>query len=207
MKYPVARFKSLKEALKELEPFVRDARRLETGRPLQKFYGLRPREIWANWLLCAALNFEQEERFTFFSTKNAIGGDGVIHDRLTASTLPTEHVFVPRARGPGAENTAEALIFAAIQKKQHKGGDAYASGKTLVVFSNVEAGPWCPTKIAQRLPETLSFKEVWVVSLQSALEGKYIYGVTCLELSDGNAPIWRVHIENLDAGVVRHCLR
>jgi hypothetical protein len=130
MKYPVARFKSLKEALKELEPFVRDARRLEKGRPLRKFYGLRPREIWANWLLCAALNFEQEERFTFFSTKDAIGGDGVIHDRLTASTLPTEHVFVPSARGPGAENTAEALIFAAIRKKQHKGGDAYASGNT-----------------------------------------------------------------------------
>src|SRR5271168_4120969 len=66
MKYPVARFKSLKEALKQLEPSIRDGEHLQTGKPFARFGGLRSREILANWLLCVALNFtNQEDRLTF----------------------------------------------------------------------------------------------------------------------------------------------
>jgi hypothetical protein len=35
MKYPMIRFKSLKLALKEMEPFIRDSRHLATGRPFK----------------------------------------------------------------------------------------------------------------------------------------------------------------------------
>ena len=53
MKYPVTRFKSLPVALKEIESMVRDPRHLQTGKPIEKFGGMRPREILGNWLLCA----------------------------------------------------------------------------------------------------------------------------------------------------------
>jgi hypothetical protein len=54
MKYPAARFKSLAMALKELEPFIRNGEHLQTGKPFEKFGGMRSREILANWLLCVA---------------------------------------------------------------------------------------------------------------------------------------------------------
>src|SRR5438128_21260 len=77
MKYPVARFKSMEEALEQLEPSIRDGEHLQTGKPFPEFHGLRSREILANWLLCVALNFtNQQERFTFGS--DPLGGDGII---------------------------------------------------------------------------------------------------------------------------------
>jgi hypothetical protein len=206
MKYPIARFTSLEEALKQLTPFVRNARLLETGRPLRKFYGLRPREMWANWLLCAVLNFQnqQADRWTFFSTSDPIGGDGVIYDTLTQRTFPTEHVFVPRVRRAGSNNTAAALILTAIEQKQRKGGDAYASGKQLVVFLDVDGGQWSPNVVTAQLPVPLYFADVWVISLQYVKDDDYIYAVTLLDLSDGNAPRWHVRImKNFDAWEVR----
>jgi hypothetical protein len=202
MRYPTARFTTLEEALKQLNPFIRNARLLETGRPLRKFYGLRPREMWANWLLCAVLNFQnqQADRWTFFSTSDPIGGDGVIYDTLTKRTFPTEHVFVPRVRGAGSNNTVAALISTAIEQKQHKGAEAYASGKTLVVLLNVDGGQWSPNVVTTQLPKPLYFADVWVMSLQYVKDDDYIYAVTLLDLSDGNAPTWRVRImKNFDA--------
>ena len=189
------------EALKQLEPFIRDPRQLRTGRPLDKFYGLRPREILANWLLCAALNFpNQTEEVTFFSTRDPIGSDGVVYDTLAEKTVPTEHVFVPRVRGAGSNNTVAALISTAIEQKQHKGAEAYASGKTLVVLLNVDGGQWSPNVVTTQLPKPLYFADVWVMSLQYVKDDDYIYAVTLLDLSDGNAPTWRVRImKNFDA--------
>jgi hypothetical protein len=192
MKYRVSRFRSLKDALKELERFVRNGEHLQTGRPLARFGGLRCREILANWLICVALNFtNKEERFTFSS--DPLGGDGIICDTVTETMWPTEHVLVPRS-GSGRAAGIEALILTAIERKQSKGAAPYASGKILVVFSNANGGKWFPNKVAKRLPETLYFKEVWVVSLQSVKAGEYAYGVTLLDLSDGNAPTWSIRI-------------
>ena len=193
MKYRVARFKSLKEALKQLEPFIRNGEHLQTGKPFTRFGGLRSREILANWLLCVALNFAQngEGRLTFSS--DPIGGDGIIYDTATEMTWRTEHVLVPRIRRGEAGDVA-SQILEAVAGKQKKGGAAYASGKILVVLLNVAGGEWFPNKVAKQLPETLYFKEVWVVGLQSVTAGRYVYGVTLLDLSDGNAPAWRVHI-------------
>jgi hypothetical protein len=67
MKYSVTQFKSLAVALKELEPFVRNGKHLQTGKPFEKFGGKRSREILANWLVCAATNAATEGKLTFCS--------------------------------------------------------------------------------------------------------------------------------------------
>src|ERR1700688_403277 len=66
MKYPGKRFKSLAVALKEIEPHIRDGKHLQTGKPFGNFSDMRSREVLANFLICAAANFEnQSERFAF----------------------------------------------------------------------------------------------------------------------------------------------
>jgi hypothetical protein len=85
-------------------------------------------------------------------------------------------------------------ILRAITKKQEKGGAAYASGKTLVVFLNAGGGLWFPNKVARNLPYPLDFETVWVVSLQHPEPSGYIYAVTRLTPSAGDAPTWRVNL-------------
>jgi hypothetical protein len=128
MKYPVTRFKSMDVALKEIEPFVKDAAHLQSGKPFAKFGGMRSREIVANWLLCATIQAVDKRELLFYS--DPIGGDGILQDAATGQTWQTEHVFVPRQRAnPGVD--AKALILVAINHKCIRGGAAYASGKTL----------------------------------------------------------------------------
>jgi hypothetical protein len=189
MKYKVTRFKTLELALKELEPFIKDGTHLQTGKPFKRFEGLRSRELLASWLLCVAVD---PKRLTF--TSDPLGGDGIIFDSMTERTWQMEHVIVPAPRDGGAKDI-EAEILQAIQAKQSKGGAAYASGKTLVVFLNAgNRTAWFPNKVAKKLPNKLDFDAVWVVGLQSVEAGEYIYGVTQLDLSRGNAPTWSVRI-------------
>ena len=144
MKYKVKRFKDLKLALKELEPFIRNGEHLQTGKPFKRFHGLRSRELLANWLLCVVGNYtRQADRLTF--TSDPLGGDGIIYDSVAEKTWPTEHVLVPTARDGEVEDV-EALILKAIGIKQSKGGAPYGSGKTLVVFLN-SSGTWFPNKV------------------------------------------------------------
>jgi hypothetical protein len=201
MKYPITRFKTLGVGLKELEPFVRNGEHLQTGKPFERFGGLRSRELLANWLICVTYNFaSQADRLTF--TSDPLGGDGIICDSVTEETWPMEHVLVPRLRIGEAED-AEALILKAIGSKQNKGGAAYASGKTLVVFLNAGAGKWHPNKVARQLPDPLHFAAIWVVGLQGVQSGQYVYGVALLDTSEGNAPTWQVRIgENFDGWTV-----
>jgi hypothetical protein len=196
MKYPVTQFKSLDAALKEIEPFVRSGQHLQTGKPFEKFRGMRSREILANWLVCVATNAATEGKLTFCS--DPIGGDGIICDSATGETWPTEHVMVPRLRA-GQTEDAETLILKAIDQKRDKGGVAYAAGKTLIVFLDAGAGTWFPNRVARRLPDPLHFAAVWVVGLQGVEAGKYVYGVTNLDLTEGNAPTLLVRI-NEDFG-------
>jgi hypothetical protein len=192
MKHQVTRFRSLKVGPKELEPFILDGEHIQTGKPFKRFGGLRSRELLANWLLCVAANFAcGSDRLTFSS--DPLGGDGIICDRVTGRTWPTEHVLVPRAHGGEAADVG-ALILKAIKLKLDKGGAAYASGRTLVVFLNAGGGEWYPNKVAKQLPEPLYFEAVWVVALQGVEAGEYLYAVTRLDLSRGNAPAWRVRI-------------
>lgn len=78
MKYSVKHFKSMAIALKELEPFIRNGKHLESGKAFGKFNDARSRELVANWLLCVAYNFVAgEEMLTF--TSDPTGGDGILH--------------------------------------------------------------------------------------------------------------------------------
>jgi hypothetical protein len=90
---------------------------------------MRPREMLANWLLCATFEAIEGRELMFYS--DSIGGDGIIRDEATGETWPTEHVYVSQY-STGAD--AKALILDAIKHKQ-AGGAAYASGKILVCFS------------------------------------------------------------------------
>jgi len=194
MKHQVTRFKNLGIALKELERFVRHGRHLQSGKPFARLK-MRSREALANWLLCVAGNYAYgANRFTFSSDPN--GGDGLITDAITGETVSTEHVFVVGPH-PGSDDPqpqdVEAQIQQQIEKKQQKGSAAYASGKTLVVFSNA-VGWWNPNNLAKRLSEPLDFDAVWVVALNGVQNGEYAYNVTRLDLRRGNAPVWRVTI-------------
>jgi hypothetical protein len=192
MKYHVTRFKSLARGLKELRPFIRNGEHLQTGKPLERFGGLRSREILGNWLLCVAVNsVTTPDRLTFSS--DPLDGDGIIHDTETGETWQTEHVLVPRPRDGRVEDI-EAQILGRIEQKWRKGGAAYAAGKTLVVLREAAGDPWYPNKIARILPSPLHFDSVWVVGLRSAEGGLYIYDVTRLDLTQGGCPIWRVHL-------------
>lgn len=201
MKYPVKRFTGLTVALKELEPFIRNGQHLQTGKPFAKFGGMRSREILANWLLCVAINSTDNRELTFSS--DPIGGDGIICDSATGETWPTEHVMVPRSR-PGETGDAEVLILKAIEQKRRKGGAAYATGKTLIVFFESDAGPWFPNKVARQLPNPLLFAAIWVVGLQGVAGGEYVYNVASLDISDGHAPALLVHVgKDFDAWAVK----
>jgi hypothetical protein len=196
MKYPIVRFKSLRVALNEIAKFVRDPRHLQTGKPVKKFGGLRPRELLANWLVCAAFNEEcgSPDRLTF--TTDPTGGDGILLNIETDATFTTEHVIVPAAR-KGKTANVEERILSAIEAKKKKGESAYASGKTLVVFLNDgSGGAWKPNRVAKALPNPLHFAVVWVVGLHAhdAKSGEYVYGVAQLTLDNGNAPTFMIRI-------------
>jgi hypothetical protein len=191
MKYAVTRFKSMEVALKELEPFVKNGAHLQTGKPFENFGCMRSREILANWLLCAAKGAIEQRQITF--TSDPIGSDGIIHDEKSGDTWPVEHVMVPRQK-TREDIDAHTLILNAIEKKLAKSSAAYASGKTLVVFLDAGAGEWFPNRAARALPDPLHFDAVWVVGLQAVEDGAYIYGVTHLDVSGGNAPIYLIRI-------------
>ncbi len=194
MKHRVTRFKTLKVALKELQPYIRNGEHLRTGKPFKTFKGMRSREALANWLVCVVKNSEEgNERYTF--TSDPMDGDGIVHDSKSKNTWPTEHVMVPPFR-EGETHDIDAAILEAITAKQEKGGAAYASGRTLVVFLDVgDHAPWYPNRVAKALPET-DFEQVLVVGLQRVeKDGSYVYGVTALDVSGGNAPTWNVCLD------------
>jgi hypothetical protein len=191
MKLKVTKFKSPEIALKELEPFIRDGRHLYTGKPFVRFGELRSRELVANWMICAVLNADRPTN-PFTLTSDPQGGDGIIYDRKEKIGWPTEHVIVPKA-APGERRDINTLIVDAVAGKQAKGGAAYALGKVLVIFLDAGLGEWFPNRLARQLPP-VDFKEVWVVGLHGGVTEGYVYGVTQLDLSRGNAPTCLVRI-------------
>jgi hypothetical protein len=192
MKQLVTKFKSMKVALKELRQFITDGKYLNTGKPFEKFGDLRPRELLANWVVCAVLNGARgREAFEF--TTAPMGGDGYLYDRENQTAYPTEHVLVTdfheriHGRSPSPKDSKDLhdLILAAICKKQLKGGQAYARGKTLIVFLDIKGGPWSPARVARRLPNPSLFLDIWVVGLHAVNDGSYVYNATQLDVSQG----------------------
>ena len=189
MKYEVTRFKSLPVALKEIEPLVRDPRHLQTGKPFEKFGGMRPREMLANWLLCATFQQIEGRELMFYS--DPVGGDGIIRDEATGDTWQTEHVYVSQhSTGPDAKT----LILDAINHKRANGA-AYCGGKTLVVLLDTPAaGTWYPNTVAKGMPDPLMFDAVWVVGFSTVEDGSYAYNLTLLDASAGDAPAFLLKI-------------
>jgi hypothetical protein len=193
MKYSVVKFKNLETCLKELEPFIRDGKHLLTGKKFKRFGGLRSRELLANWLLCVILNFEDKSK-RFIFTSDPLGGDGIIYNDYTKQSWPTEHVLA-YSHEDSLQNTNESIINA-IKNKQKKGGKAYASGKTLIVFVYI-TGRWFPKEIAmQHQLKAQDFDSVWVVGLSNYIEllDMYAYNVVKINMEEG-VPIWRVYLE------------
>ncbi len=189
-------------ALKALEPYIRSATHLQTGKPFPNFGDMRSREAVANWLLCATINaVEPQRRLSFVTTNNLIGGDGIIYDEQSGDIFPTEHVMISSQQA----GCAQRLILKAIDDKRYKGRAAYASDKTLVVFINANTGKWFPNRVARALPDPLYFETVWVVSLQKVEDGgSYVYAVTHLDASYGNTPTFNVRIgKDFDAWEVK----
>lgn len=191
MKHAVTRFKSMEVALEQLAPFIRDGAHLQSGDPFEKLGGMRSREAVANWVICAALNNAGQRNLTF--TSDPIDGDGILLDLNTEETFQTEHVMVPRHKG-GEDADGHKLILEAIEHKRAKGGAAYARGKILVVFVDAPTAPWFPNRVAKALPDPLLFQGAWVVSLQEVQDGDYVYGVTALDVTGGDAPAFIVRI-------------
>jgi hypothetical protein len=193
LKHPTKQFDSLESALKALEPCVRDPRHLRTGKPLKKFGGMLPRELLSNWLLCAVLN--EADGPPLMVATDPVGGDGLIVDTTTnEAEVKTEHVMV-RSRDGRSEADLKTLILGRVEKKRAN-GEAYASGKTLVVFLDEDVGGrvWFPNEVARGLPDPLYFNAVWVVGLEPMEAGEYVYTVVHLDVSDGDALVVRVRI-------------
>ena len=200
MRIEAKRLRGQMVALKELEPFVRDGAHIVSGRPFKRFDGMRSREVLANWLICAALNFDNDaDRFEFYS--DPTGGDGLIRDKLSEDVWATEHVIALRRSAKDCD-CIEQKILAVIEKKVFKGGEQYARGKILVVFVEGE-GEWNPERIRRALPEPLHFTQVWLVGLLMFETNEYQYGVSCIDLTLDHAVVWTLRIrESFDEWVV-----
>lgn len=191
MKYNVTTFKNLKICIKELEPFIRSGQHIETGRPFKKFGNLLPREVLALWLLCVVLS--DDKTFNRWKICTApLGGDGMIMDSLTNESYLTEHILVSLNNKEKID--IESLIIKHIEKKQKKGGKAYASGKILIVFLHKNGGNWYPNRVARNLPKTLDFEETWVVGFNAIVNEEYQYNVA--QLNPRNSPVWKVYINS-----------
>jgi hypothetical protein len=194
MKHASKQFKSLKIGLKELEPFIRNGKHLETGRPFKTMHGLLSREGLANWLICAVFNsIAGKEQLTFATVAEEIGGDGVLLDAITGESWPTEHVMVPK--DDNDERDIETRVLQAIRDKQQKGGEEYARGKTLIVFLNAgNSSEWWPNRVAKALPQPILFGAIWIVGLHFVENGEYHYNVVEIDVESGVGHVWRVCI-------------
>ena len=164
--------KDLKIVLKDFEPMVKDPKFLWNGRDIQNFT-LRPREAWANWLICAVLQKLRGESITFAEDTD---GDGIIFDRLTGNFIPTEHVSaldVPRGK---KLSNGEQRVIDAINYKITR-GPRYAEGKALVVFFD-GAGEFYRNKIRENIRGRHNFLSIFCVGLLVSDANGYVYAVT-----------------------------
>lgn len=193
----VKKFKSLEACLNELKKFLNitanpnsDRHHLETGEGFENFGGLRSREILGNWLICAVLNNDQanHERMKICTDPN--GGDGIIFDTRDNKAHCMEHVMV--SNWGNSKTDVEVLALEQIVKKNDR-GEAYASGKTLVVFIHRPGFGWSPNRIQRQLPSDFKFSSLWMFSLKGESNGIYTYNVA--ELNSNPSPAWEVAVD------------
>src|SRR3990167_3201799 len=121
--------KDLRIALKDFEPMVKNPQFLWNGRQIKNF-SLRPREAWANWLICIVLRKMHDREISFMEDDT---GDGYIVDRDLRLAFQTEHVSALNVPKGKKLPSGEQRIIDAINLKIAK-GSGYAKEKLLVVF-------------------------------------------------------------------------
>ena len=164
--------KDFKQVLKDFEPMVKDPRHLWNGRDMSNFT-LRPREAWANWLICAAMRHLQGDDITFADDD---AGDGLIVDRRTGGVIETEHVSALEIPKGKKRPSGEQRIIDAIFEKVARGPE-YAQGKSLVVFFD-GAGSFVRQKIREAIYNKHSYISVFCVGLLESGPTGYSYVAT-----------------------------
>ena len=179
--------KDLRALLKDIEPAVKSFKPMQTGRELKNF-SLRPREVWANWLLCAVLHKVYSPMVTFTDDDD---GDGIIVDGLAGDYIEVEHVCAldtPEGQKP---SSGTVRIIEAIELKTAK-GEGYSRGKLLVVFFD-GAGNWYRDKVREAINGRHHFERIYLIGLLTDKGGtKYSYSVT--ELYEDDSTTYAVKI-------------
>ncbi|MDD3007076.1 MAG: hypothetical protein PHX30_05885 [Candidatus Pacebacteria bacterium] len=178
--------KDFRIALKDLEPMVKELKYLHNGRDISNF-SLRPREAWANWLLCVVFRELHDDDITFAEDKE---GDGIIIDKLTGQQIRTEHVSaldIPKGK---KLPKGEQRVIDAINLKIRKGAE-YAKDKFLVVFFD-GAGLFYRNKIREAVRGKHNFIAIYCIGLLDSEEDVYTYAIT--ELSDTHSITFRIEI-------------
>jgi hypothetical protein len=179
-KYPeIKLIKDFKIALKDMEPYVKNPNYLIKGREFSNF-SLRPREAWANLLLCIVLRKLYGDALTFAEDP---AGDGFVVNLITDEVIPTEHVSAlenplnPLPKG-------ESRVINAINSKIERGPE-YAEGKWLVVFFD-GAERFYRNKIREAVKERHNFGSIFCIGLLTSDENGYTYIITEFKESSGD---------------------
>ncbi|OGN06898.1 MAG: hypothetical protein A2750_03020 [Candidatus Yanofskybacteria bacterium RIFCSPHIGHO2_01_FULL_45_42] len=175
--------KDFKIALRDLELMVKNPAHLWNGRDLKNF-SLRPREAWANWLICVVLRHMHKRDITFMEDDK---GDGFIVDKERIIIVPTEHVSALNIPKGKKLPSGEQRVIDAIDLKIAKGIE-YAKGKLLVVFFD-GAGEFYRNRIRESIFGRHSFEAVFCVGLLDSSEKGYSYSVTEFRDSFGDQSV------------------
>jgi len=180
--------KDFNVVLKDFEPMVKDPKKwLLNGRDITNF-SLRPREAWANWLLCVVLRKLYGDQITFMEDKD---GDGILIDKKNRKFIITEHVSALENPLADPMPKGEDRVIDAINKKISRGPN-YAKNKTLVVFFD-GAGKYYRNKIREAVRGKHNFINVYIIGLLTSDEMGYAYAVT--ELHDDFSITFKVDID------------
>lgn len=175
--------KDLRVALKDFEPMVKNPQFLWNGREIQNF-SLRPREAWANWLICAVLQKRHQREITFMEDNV---GDGYIIDKDLRVAFQTEHVSALSVPKGKKLPNGEQRVIDAINLKIVRGRD-YAREKLLVVFFD-GAGQFFRSKIRESIFRRHGFEAVLCVGLLNSGPEGYSYAVTEFRDSFGDQSV------------------
>lgn len=183
--------KDLKIALKDLERLVKNPQFLWNGREFTNF-SLRPREAWANWLVCVVLRKMHRRDITFMEDD---AGDGFIIDKGLGLAFQTEHVSALNVPKGKKLPSGEQRVIDAIDLKIARGPD-YAREKLLIVFFD-GAGQFFRNKIRESIFGRHGFEAVFCVGLLNSGPDGYSYSVTEFRDSFGERSV--THKVEVDA--------
>ncbi|MDP2705562.1 MAG: hypothetical protein U1D31_02920 [Patescibacteria group bacterium] len=175
--------KDLKIALKDFERLVKNPQFLWNGREFTNF-SLRPREAWANWLVCVVLRKIHGRDISFMEDDE---GDGFIVDRELGLAFQTEHVSALNVPKGKQLPDGEQRVLDAINLKIARGRD-YAHEKLLVVFFD-GAGQFFRSKIRENIFGRHNFEAVFCVGLLDSGPNGYSYSITEFRDSFGNQSV------------------